>query len=221
MRALELPIIAALTATLAFAAPASEAQSPGCDTSPVDETGHSGARIASRVSTDFISTGASRQDGRSSTIARWYEKYDRQIRRLLPTDSDMIIMTRDINQENERLKEWMLVTHKVERNYKRIAAIIRSMPLPEDAPDPDSFENFRRLSAEWYEDAADICHELVRPRAPAQTVEELDEQLSAVAQRADALEQTARLIADMDQGLRRKLKPGQSTFCVSPQTELR
>ena len=58
--------------------------------------------------------------------------------------------------------------------------------------------------ADWYQDAAGVYEELIRPRPPARTIEDLQEQLEVVKKRSESLADNIASLKAMDRSLRQQ-----------------
>jgi len=132
-------------------------------------------------------------------IATWFEKYDELRDKYHPTDGDKVILTRPLMQEAERVQQWTDTANKISKNYSLLSKAIRNMPLPASASD---VKEYRDLMADWYQDAASVYAELIRPRPPARTIEDLQEQLDAIKKRSESLGDNIANLKAMDQSLR-------------------
>lgn len=141
--------------------------------------------------------GALAMASRQSPQLHWFEAFDELVVTLRPTEQDKAILTKPFNKELERVQQYIKVAAKVSSNYKLLAKKIRSMPVPPVSP---GLKEYQMMKADFYEDMASVYDELIVPRRPAQTQEELAEQLDEVKQRSDQLkvQGTSLMASDMD-----------------------
>jgi hypothetical protein len=135
------------------------------------------------------------------TVINWFDSYDQYVTHLKPTAEDKAILARPFNQDAERVNQWRKVASKVAKNYRLLAANLRKMDLPHSAPE---VKTYRDLKADWYQDAAAVYEDLLRPRQPATTIEELQEQLKQVSDKSDGLKESADQLNSMDLSLRQQ-----------------
>jgi hypothetical protein len=67
-------------------------------------------------------------------------------------------------------------------------------------------KDYRDLAADWYQDSATVFDEMIRPRIPAKTIEELQRQLDEVKNKSENLASTVNSLNDMDRELRKRYK---------------
>lgn len=134
-------------------------------------------------------------------VSNWFAKFDNLTEQYHPSDGDKVILTRPFNQQADRVQQWTNTANKIAKNYMTLARSIRSLPPPSGAPD---VKEYRNLMADWYQDAAGIYEDLIRPRPPARTVEDLEEQLEAVKRRSDSLADNIASLKAMDRSLRKE-----------------
>ncbi len=165
---------------------------------------------ASPAHTDYFSVQTNSSNKTSSTtnqqpisIVGWFESYDHTVATLRPSVTDKAILARPFNKEAERVEEWTKVASKVAKNYRLLAQNIRNMTPPSNAPE---LKTYRDLRADWYQDAAGIYEDLIRPCHPAKTIEELQDQLQGISKRADGLKTSGDQLNAMDVSLREQYK---------------
>ncbi|MGD9684027.1 MAG: hypothetical protein AB7W16_22895 [Candidatus Obscuribacterales bacterium] len=138
-----------------------------------------------------------------SPALRWFENYDMQRFTYQKSPADRAVLRRPFNQEAERVKAWTDTAGKVAYNYRELAKLLRASTAPDGHQDIDEF---RKLMADWYDDEASVYEELIKPRPPARTREDLDEQLLAVKSRAASLKDNYKALNAMDIELRQKYR---------------
>lgn len=132
-------------------------------------------------------------------IVKWFEAADTLIVKYKPSTTDDVMLSRPINQDPQRLKQWISTAGKVSRNYRSLAAQLKHLPLPAAA---GGIKEFRDLSCDWYNDAALVYEDLIRPCAPFATQEEMQTAMQTIKGRASSLAQTSMSLRSMDQKLR-------------------
>jgi len=138
------------------------------------------------------------KDGKSVQV-KWFEAIDDVVGSHKPTDADRVILSRPFNQEAERVQQWIEIATKVAKNYRDVAKALRSMPVPEKF---EGFKEYRDLRADWFSDAANVYEDMVRPRRPSRTMEELEESIAQIKERAQSVQRTNLQLAMMDRNLR-------------------
>lgn len=133
----------------------------------------------------------------------WFENFDRTRYMQSPSKMDASILQRPFNQEAERVQEWTQVANKVSKNYRLLASIIRAMDVPPNHP---GLKDYKDLTADWYADMAGVYEDLIRPRAPARTMEELEAQLNSVREHSVSLAHQGKTLHAMDLDLRKQYK---------------
>jgi hypothetical protein len=142
----------------------------------------------------------------STPMASWFEHFDQLRLKYCPTAAERVIMKRPLMQDEERVKKWTATACKISKSYGDLAKSLRSLAVPNGMSDA---KDFRDLTADWYSDAAVIYDDLIRPRVPAKSIEELKRQLDEVGSRSQSLSSTIATLNAMDAELRKKYKvPG-------------
>jgi hypothetical protein len=92
------------------------------------------------------------------------------------------------------------VAATVAKRYRQTAKALGGVQAPAGRADLD---DYRILRMEWFNDAAAVYEEMIKPRQPAQTIEELNEQLRQVKEQANSVGKTNITLLNMDRNLRR------------------
>lgn len=181
-----IPIATALYSCLCISAV--YAANPSTSTNPADALGiHLPASSNNAVSNT------------STAAARWFENYDRQIATYQATDGDRAILSRPINKQKDRMDQWSNTASKIAHNYRTLAKSISSMPAV-----ASDIKEYRDLISDWFNDAALVYEDLLQPRAPAQTMEELQHNLDEFKERSHNLAENRTNLQNMDHSLREK-----------------
>ncbi|HEY9732736.1 MAG TPA: hypothetical protein V6C89_12535 [Drouetiella sp.] len=135
----------------------------------------------------------------TSPALTWFESFDDIQFSLLPSDTDRIILKTNFNQEAERVIAWSKTAAKVAHNYRVLAKKLKYAPVP---PNHEPLKEYQNLMSAWYDDKASVYEDLIRPRTPAKTIEELQDQLKEVNDRADSIASTQKELHMMDMHLR-------------------
>lgn len=138
-----------------------------------------------------------------SPALRWFENYDMYVNSYQRTKKDKFILKRPLKQEAERVNEFTDTARKVAYNYRELAKAMRNSIVPAGHED---LADFSRLRADWYDDLAGIYEDMIRPRPPARTKEDLAEQLQGIKDRATSLNSSVKELVAMDMELRKKYR---------------
>ena len=147
-----------------------------------------------------VNKGAGAMDSDASPELTWFEKFDEVSFLGRPTDSERVILNMPFNQEQERVQRWTQVAARVAKRYRQTAKALKTVQAPAGRADLD---DYRTLRMEWFNDAAGVYEEMIKPRQPAQTIEELNDQLGQVREQAKSLGQTNTALLNQDRQLRR------------------
>jgi hypothetical protein len=150
-----------------------------------------------------VSKGAGAMDSDASPELTWFEKFDEVSYLGRPNDSERIILNMPFNQEQERVQRWTQVAATVAKRYRQTAKNLRAVQAPAGRADLDEY---RTLRMEWFNDAAAVYEEMIKPRQPAQTIEELNDQLRQVKEQANSLGKMNISLLNSDHNLRRKYR---------------
>ncbi len=171
------------------------------------------AQAAPKPVADVFSRGTQTQPQSNATVSsaqvpvKWFETFDAAIAAHTPTPADRVILSRPFNQDAGRVKEWTETAAKVAKNYRELAKMLKAMPIPSIMV---GTEQYRDLTADWYDDAASVYEDLIRPHAPSKTMEELDSRLNQIRERSKGLAQTKANLKSMDMSLRNTYKVHQA-----------
>lgn len=158
---------------------------------------------APQPSSLVLGAGSLAQGSQRTPVVEWFEGIDAKVAALRPSPVERVILEQPFNQEAERVQRWTLVAGRVSTNYKKLAKEIKLAQLPPGYP---GLSDYRDLTADWYLDTAKIYDDLICPRQPAKTQEELDSQLEAIHKRAEGLHEQSKTIHTMDMSLRKTYK---------------
>lgn len=197
-------VVVAVTAALLLAG---MSVTPAHAIRPADEINTVGVPFTPNPSRDEardLSKGANRQGAsammsQSTPVVKWFESMDDIIFELLPSQTDRAILKRPLNQEVERLQEWIAVATRVSKNYKKLSKIIRASAVPPNAP---GLREYRDLRADWYSDVADVYGDLIKPREPSKTIEEHQAICKSIQDRSTGLKVSYRSLMSLDKSLR-------------------
>ncbi len=166
------------------------------------------AQVASMTpAIDPIGQGAMAMMSASSPALSWFEKFDEVSFTLQPTDTDKIILKKNFNQEAERVMQWTKTAGKVAHNYRLLAQTLKTASVPTNHP---ALKDYQIQMADWYNDKAAVYEDLIRPRAAAKTIEELEDQLKEISDRADSIASQGKELHALDMHLRETYRVHQS-----------
>ncbi len=166
------------------------------------------AQIASMTpSANPVGQGAMAMMSTSSPALTWFEKFDEVTFSLQPTDADKSILKKNFNQEAERVVQWTKTAGKVAHNYRLLSQTLRIASVPPNHP---ALKDYQLQMADWYNDKAAVYEDLIRPRAAAKTIEELEDQLKEISDRADSIASQGKELHAMDMHLRETYRVHQS-----------
>ncbi len=141
---------------------------------------------------------------RFATPTQWFEAVDTAVVKFRPTAADDAILNRPFNQDPERVEKWCDTAGKVAGNYRQLARTIKTLPLPSGMG--GDVKEYRTLVSDWYDDAALVFEDMIRPRQPANSMEELESQLNDIKQRGQALARSNTDLGKLDKSLRKTYK---------------
>jgi hypothetical protein len=133
-------------------------------------------------------------------IVGWFEKMDAMVAASLPTKDEEFILNQNLNQELERVQAMTKVYSSISTRYRRLAKEIRSMPVQANW---SGVQEYRDHRASFFEDEAECFSDLIKPRKPAETIEDLRAELVDVNQRANGLKSLGQTLTAMDRELRK------------------
>lgn len=134
-----------------------------------------------------------------SSPEQWFAAVDELVGYYKPTNPDRVIMNQPFNQEVERVNEFCKTAAKIARNYRILAKKLSALALSRSVVEA---RRYRDLHVNWYNDVAMLYEDMIRPRPPARTQEELAAMLKDLSDRSEALEQSFGALQIMDLDLR-------------------
>jgi hypothetical protein len=147
---------------------------------------------------DVFSVNSKNNSDRTPAVI-WFEKYDQLRQQFRPSEKDKVILTRPLMQDPQRVQQFTNTANKISKSYSLLAKSIRSMTVP---PGMSDVKEYRDLMADWYQDSAAVYNDLIRPRPPAKTIEDLQEELDAVKKRSEGLANNMANLKAMDRQVR-------------------
>jgi len=140
--------------------------------------------------------------GNGKAVTVWFENFDEMRDNARPNPAEQNILQKPFNQELERVQAFIKTVSTISRRYKRLAGEMRKLSVQDDW---SGVKQFRDNAADFYDDEALVYDEMIKPRPPSKTREELIERLNDVKSRADQVALEGKSLRDTDDELRRKL----------------
>jgi len=117
-----------------------------------------------------------------------------------PREQERFYLSQTFDGELERVERWTKTARTVAKRYRNTATALRNLQIPNGRVD---LQEYKEMRAEWFDSAARVYEEMIKPKPPAQTMEELEAQLRKVDQDAEAVKHSKTTILAMDRRLRR------------------
>jgi hypothetical protein len=200
-------LLAGALSLVATQAPAAQAQQRAYDTFSVNTAPPPDKRPAPVPAARNAKPGnASNPSASAKTVpittgTQWFNQFDHLAQKYTPSLADKVILQRPLLKQAERVAQWTAAANRVSKNYLTLANSLKAMPVP---PNLKDLKEFRDLASDWYRDSADVLQDMVRPREPAKTIEELQDQLKEVKNRSENLATTVTALKEMSQSLRKQ-----------------
>jgi hypothetical protein len=138
--------------------------------------------------------------GKGTPIVMWFERFDELVGSNLPTKSEEFTLNQNLNQELERVQAMTKVYSNISTRYRRLAKELRSLPVQANW---SGLQEYRDNKASFFEDEAECFNDMIKPRKPAETIEDLRAELAEVNQRASSLKAEGQTLTAMDRELRK------------------
>lgn len=132
----------------------------------------------------------------------WFETFDEFQWTLLPSEGDRAILSRPLNQELERVQDYIKTSARIAKNYRLLATNIRKLQVPASSP---GLKDYQKLKSDFYDDIATVYEDLIRPRR-TRTQEEMHEQLKEIEERSNQLKVQNNNLLTMDSDLRKTFR---------------
>ncbi len=137
----------------------------------------------------------------NTSIVRWFENFDKTIENGMVTQEEKEILARPMNKEVERVEQMTKAYSQIAKRYRGLAASLRAMPVQADWP---GVKEYRNAKADFFLDEAQVYEDLIKPQAPAHTIEDLNDQLGKIEQRSEILKKNGVELLAIDHQLRQK-----------------
>jgi hypothetical protein len=196
-------VTASLSMTLSMVSPAF-AQAPREDVFHTNTTQHGrvqqrGPRVPSSAMPNPEESAPRPRLGRMSSPQQWFEGMDSLVGYYRPSAQDQMIMNKPFNDEAERVTLFCNTLSRVAKNYRILAQKIKNLPTIDAMPQSGQL---RDNLVDWYNDSALVYEDMIRPRPPARTREELDRMMRDIDNRSDQLYTSYGKIWELDGDLR-------------------
>lgn len=165
--------------------------------------------IPQRVEDNPVAQAGAKSLGQDHPVKRWFDNLDGVIGVNLKTPKQAITLRQGFNGNVERVEKWSNTASEVSQRYKLLAAKLRGTPVPPGCPD---LKDYLEMNANWFDDTAEIYDELLKPRQPAKTQEELDEQLQEIRTKAQGLKRTKEQLRSFDTEIRKQYKVPEARY---------
>ena len=136
-------------------------------------------------------------DSADSPEKRWFETVDEAVVKYRKTLQEKTILAKDFNSEIERIQEWIRTANEVSTRYKILAKLIRDTKAPNN-----DLVFYQRNLADYYSDSASIYDDLIKPRKPSNTIEDLKEELARIASKSESVKRNWDNLQLLDVSLR-------------------
>lgn len=147
--------------------------------------------------------GAHAMSSQRTPAVVWFEEVDVLVVEMRKTNAETVILSRNFNNDLERVQEWIKTAHDVSARYKYLAKRLNSKKCPEGHGDLDQYS---KLLAQYYLDCASIYDDLTKPRPPSKTLDDLEETLASIESRSKTVKVTFQNLQNLDDSLRRKYR---------------
>lgn len=148
-------------------------------------------------------SGAFAFGSKDSPALRWFESMDELVVKNRKTIHERTILTRDFKQDADRVQQWISTAANVASRYKVLSGKLLALQVPNGHED---IEKYVEILAGYYSDTAEIYEDLIRPRKPSKTLEDLEERLASIKSRSVAVKNTWNNLQDLDVSLRKKYR---------------
>jgi hypothetical protein len=159
----------------------------------------SSAQLKHDADTPKIGAGPLAMMSADKPIVRWFEEYDRAKADAKPTPAEQLVLSRPMNQELSRVKEFISTVGSLAKRFRYLAKTLRAMPVSESW---GQVKDLRDGEADFYEQTASVFEEMIKPRPPSKTMEELQAKQKELQDHANAAKQYGETLISMDRGLR-------------------
>ncbi|HMO23877.1 MAG TPA: hypothetical protein PKD05_09590 [Candidatus Melainabacteria bacterium] len=167
-----------------------------------DDQTHKSVQAVNAVNS-VAAAGAFAYDSADSPAKRWFEAVDEKVISYSKTEKENFVLNRHFNQELERVQEWTNTAQAVAVKYKHLASKLRNLKAP---PGHEDLSEYGKMLADYYDDSAAIYDDLTKPRPPAKTMEDLEEQLDLIESRSKGVKRMQSSLSHLDDSLRRKYR---------------
>jgi hypothetical protein len=148
--------------------------------------------------------------GRKTEAAKWFETLDNAVRDHEVTEHEKTILVGELGSppKAERVAEWTNTAAAIAKRYhelSRILAATQLSPALRTRKEAPSMLSYAKDLSQWYEDTAIWYEDYIKPRTPARSIEELDDQLRVMHNRSLQLKNVMTSLQGEDSSLRSDL----------------
>jgi hypothetical protein len=194
-----LMVLVCLSAIPAQASPPVEVFSHNAGSSNGLKPLHSSASLKHDAETPKIGAGPLAIMSADKPIVHWFEDYDRAKADAKPTPVEQLILSRPMNQEFSRVQEFINTVGSIAKRFRALAKTLRKMPVQDNWA---QVKELRDGEADFYEQTASVFEEMIKPRPPSKTKEELTAKQNELLDHANAAKQYGTVLISMDRKLR-------------------
>ena len=159
------------------------------------------ASLKHDADTPKIGAGALAMMSNRTPIVFWFEEYDTAKANAKPTPAEQVILHKPMNQELSRVQEFVKTVATISNRFRALALHLKKMPVQDNWM---QVKELRDGEADFYEQTASVFEEMIKPRRPSKTMEELDARLKDLQEHANAAKQYGDILISMDRELRSK-----------------
>jgi hypothetical protein len=188
-------VLACLTAIPAQAAPAEVFSHNTGGSRPLQPS----ASLKHDADTPKIGAGPLAMMSAKTPVVGWFEAYDQAKANAKPDPGEQLVLNRPMNQELSRVKQFIGTANTIAKRFRALAKSLRQMSVPDNCP---QVKELRDGEADFYEQEASVFEEMIKPRPPSKTMEELQAKQKELQDHANAAKQYGESLISMDRGLR-------------------
>jgi hypothetical protein len=159
----------------------------------------SSAALRHEAETPKIGAGALAMMSGDKPIVHWFEEYDRAKADAKPNPAEQLVLSRPMNQELSRVQEFITTVGRISKRFRALAKTLRKMHVQDNW---GQVKDLRDGEADFYEQTASVFEEMIKPRPPSKTMEELQAKQKELQDHANSAKQYGETLISMDRGLR-------------------
>lgn len=145
--------------------------------------------------------------GQKTPVTVWFETFDNAVGSHMATLDEKYVLSAEFGSppQLERVVKWTNTAATVAKRYRELARMVKQYQVPgvlRSDPMAANLVTYKSSLAEWYDDSASLLEDYIKPRPPARTVEQLDDQLAVMHERSEKLKLSMTHLQEMDSKLR-------------------